>query len=47
MKLISHRGCIDGPSIFENTIGLIYSTIEKGFDCEIDVRFADSDQYFF
>jgi len=37
MKLISHRGLVDGPSVYENSPSLIEDTLSLGFDCEIDV----------
>ncbi len=42
MKLIAHRGNLDGPNILEeNKPGYIIKCIEEGFDCEIDVRYLD------
>jgi len=38
MILISHRGNIDGPSItLENKPGYIDSTLQEGYDVEIDI----------
>ena len=38
MKLISHRGNINGPDLEkENTIEQIFIAIGKGFDVEVDV----------
>ena len=37
MKIISHRGNIDGKSQFENTQNQIYKAIDLGFDVEIDL----------
>ena len=37
MKIISHRGNIDGKSEFENTQNQIYKAIDLGFDVEIDL----------
>lgn len=42
MKLISHRGNIDGPqSIFENTRDYILDAIDQGYEVEIDLRARD------
>ena len=46
MKLISHRGNIDGPNPeMENDPMNIENTIAKGFDVEIDVWSKGSDFY--
>lgn len=37
MKIISHRGNIDGKSQFENTKEQINNAIDLGFDVEIDL----------
>lgn len=37
MKIIAHRGNIEGPSFDENSPTLIDSTIKSGFDVEIDL----------
>jgi len=38
MKMIAHRGLTDGPDVnLENRPQQIEATLEKGFDCEIDV----------
>lgn len=37
MKIISHRGNIEGKSEFENTQKQIYKAIGMGFDVEIDL----------
>lgn len=37
MKIIAHRGNINGPSIEENKPDYILSAIKLGFDVEIDV----------
>lgn len=43
MKLISHRGLLDGPDKeAENNPFQIKSVLNKGFDCEIDVWFVNS-----
>jgi len=42
MKLIAHRGNIDGPNpIKENSIDYIEEAIAKGFDVEVDLRHED------
>jgi hypothetical protein len=41
MKIISHRGNIEGPSGEENTPELIERAIQHGFEVEIDVRMID------
>ena len=42
MKLISHRGNINGPNLEkENTIEQIFIAIGKGFDVEVDVWVID------
>jgi len=37
MKLISHRGNLNGPSIFENNPTYIQICLSDGVECEIDV----------
>lgn len=42
MKLIAHRGLINGPdSNLENLPGQILLSLQAGYDCEIDVRYVD------
>jgi len=41
MKLISHRGNINGPSLQENHPKYVLETLNKGFNCEIDIRYID------
>jgi len=41
MRLIGHRGLIDGPSDRENHPDQIRSILYKGFDAEIDLRVID------
>lgn len=42
MRLIAHRGNIDGPNpIKENSIDYIEEAIAKGFDVEVDLRHED------
>ena len=42
MKLIAHRGLIDGPdNNLENLPGQILLSLTAGYDCEIDVRYID------
>ena len=46
MKLIAHRGNINGPNpIDENKPSYIMLALEKGYDCEIDVRLIDNKLY--
>ena len=46
MKLIAHRGNLYGPDpLNENKPEYIINSIEKGYDCEIDVRFIDGILY--
>lgn len=43
MKLIAHRGLVNGPdSNLENLPGQILLSLQAGYDCEIDVRLIDS-----
>lgn len=37
MKIISHRGNINGPSIYENVPHHIQKCLSDGIECEIDV----------
>ena len=39
MKLIAHRGNVQGPQDTENSPSYLDSAIENGFDVEIDVRY--------
>lgn len=39
MKIIAHRGNLNGPSQFENQPRTLLKAIELGFDVECDVRF--------
>lgn len=42
MKLISHRGNLDGPKIdLENSPEYINNALSNGYDVEIDVRFIN------
>jgi hypothetical protein len=46
MKIISHRGNLDGPNPFrENSIDYIEEAISEGFDVEIDLRVEDDGIY--
>lgn len=46
MKLIAHRGNINGPNPeMENNPEYILNMISFGYDCEIDVRFIDNKYY--
>jgi hypothetical protein len=43
MKIISHRGNLDGPNkLTENKIETIENVLNLGFDCEIDVWYINS-----
>ena len=37
MKIISHRGNLDGPSSCENSPNLIQQALDLGYDVEVDV----------
>jgi hypothetical protein len=38
MKLIAHRGLVNGPhKQFENQPHIVKTALEAGFDCEIDL----------
>ena len=39
MKLIAHRGNIDGPSDEQNSPDYIDNALSLGYDAEIDVRY--------
>jgi glycerophosphoryl diester phosphodiesterase len=46
MKLIAHRGNINGPNpLRENSIDYIEEAISEGFDVEIDLRVEDNQCY--
>lgn len=46
MKLISHRGNINGPNLLlENTEKYIQEAIDKGYDCEIDIWKIENDLF--
>jgi hypothetical protein len=46
MKLISHRGLLDGPDqTLENRPDQILTVCNQGFDCEIDLWFVNSQLY--
>ncbi len=46
MKLIAHRGNLNGPNnLEENKPEYIINCIRQGFDCEIDVRLLDNILY--
>jgi glycerophosphoryl diester phosphodiesterase len=46
MKLIAHRGLIDGPNeVLENRPEHIRRAIKLGYDCEIDLWATDSKLY--
>jgi glycerophosphoryl diester phosphodiesterase len=48
MKIIAHRGNIDGPNpLTENHPDTIDSAIESGFDVEIDIRYDTLDGQFY
>ncbi len=48
MKLIAHRGNIDGPNLLnENNPEHIDNIILQGYDVEIDIRFDDDTKKFF
>tara|TARA_B100001094_G_C18153419_1_gene785034 strand:+ start:20 stop:478 length:459 start_codon:yes stop_codon:yes gene_type:complete len=41
MKLIAHRGNIDGPNNRENHPDYLLNTVGKGYDCEVDVWYIN------
>ena len=45
MKLIAHRGNVNGPSRYENHPSYIKETVLKGFDCEVDVWVRDGEYF--
>jgi hypothetical protein len=46
MKLISHRGLIEGPNTtLENQPAVITYALQQGFDCEIDLWLVDNQLY--
>jgi hypothetical protein len=46
MKLIAHRGLLNGPDVLkENTPEQIEYAIQQGFDVEVDIWYIDSDFY--
>ena len=46
MKIIAHRGNLDGPNpLRENSIDYIEEAISEGFDVEIDLRHKDHNFY--
>jgi len=46
MKLIAHRGLVDGPDkAFENHPKRIKLSLEQGFDCEVDLRVVNGELY--
>jgi hypothetical protein len=48
MKLISHRGNINGPDpLNENNPDYIEAAISMGFDVEVDIRHNDSNDTFY
>jgi hypothetical protein len=45
MKIIAHRGNIDGKSWMENNPKHILRAINNGFDVEVDIRYIDKKWY--
>lgn len=45
MKIISHRGNLNGRTLKENHPEYIRTALEKGFDVEVDVRFINNIWY--
>ena len=45
MKLIAHRGNVNGKSIHENKPSFIEGAINRGFDCEVDIRNINGKYY--
>jgi len=42
MKLIAHRGNINGPNLLENNPEYIINTLSQGYDVEIDLWIVDN-----
>ena len=42
MKLIAHRGNIDGPTEFENDPKYIMDVLQQGYEAEVDVWIEDN-----
>lgn len=45
MKIIAHRGNLEGPSQNENSFDKLYLALDQGFDIEIDVWFKNNNFY--
>jgi hypothetical protein len=45
MKIISHRGNLNGPSDYENDPRQIKAVLKMGVDCEIDLWIKDNRYY--
>ena len=46
MRIISHRGCLDGPDpSIENNLNQIDSAIKYSFDVEIDLWMLNNDLF--
>ena len=45
IKIISHRGNIDGPTSLENTVDQLVKAVNSGFDIEFDVWCVDCKIY--
>lgn len=41
IKLIAHRGNMEGPTKWENHPDYLLRTLSQGFDCEVDVWLVD------
>lgn len=46
MKLIAHRGNIDGPSELENHPDHLQAALDAGFDVEVDVWLIDGEIFY-
>lgn len=46
IKLIAHRGNLNGPSPYENRLDQVLSAIDLGFDVEVDVWYIDGRVWF-
>jgi len=47
MKLIAHRGNLQGPTATENNPNFIDEALEAGYDAEIDVRYDSYSQMWY
>ena len=43
IKLIAHRGNLEGKDLRENAPEFLQSAIDKGFDIEVDIRYINGE----